>query len=191
MKIWSSEHIFNHRWENVVKAAINKYPNPLNPSVIGVDVIDRHIDQHVIRSHRLFTTRWNTPGWISKLIGGNPICFASEHSHIDVKNKELSLLSRNLNLKNVLHIEERLTYSVHPEDSSKTLLKQEAQITVQNLPLINNLENLIATTINSNANKGRQAIEYIINKMNDIKDEATHSVVSSIANHQTSKVDSL
>ena len=179
MKIWSSEHIFNHSWDSVVKAALNKYPNPLNPSVVGLDVVERRIDQHRIQSHRLFVTRWSFPDWINKLIGlGDQMCFASEHSKIDIQKKELSLLSRNLTLNNIINVEERLTYSVHPDDSSKTLLKQEAQITVQNMPLISYLETLTANTINSNAKKGRQAIEYVILKMNDITDEATHSVTA-------------
>ena len=72
MKIWSSEHVFNHSWDNVVKAALQKYPNPLNPSVVGVDVIDRVIDNEraLIKSHRLLTTTWSFPPWIAKLIGG-------------------------------------------------------------------------------------------------------------------------
>jgi hypothetical protein len=176
MKIWSSEHIFNHSWDNVIKAQINKYPNPLNPGVIGIDVIERRIEQHTISSHRLFITKWNIPEWFHKVIGGNPICYASEHSHIDRENKEFSLRSRNITLNNIISIEEKLTYTVHPQDTAKTLLRQEAQITVSNMPLISYMESLLANTINSNANKGRQAIEYIIHRMSDIKDEAEKSV---------------
>jgi hypothetical protein len=183
MKIWSSEHIFNHSWDNVVKAALKKYPNPLNPNVIGVDVIDRHVDGHMIKSHRLLTTKWSLPQWTNKVIGAHDrACFASEHSHIDIKNKEMSMRSRNLTLNHFINVEEKLTYCVHPEDETKTLLKQEAQITVQNMPLISYLENMIIKSMNSNAQKGRQAIEYIIHKMNDITDEATHSMVKNTQN---------
>ncbi|EGW15323.1 Protein slowmo-like 2 [Cricetulus griseus] len=28
----------------VTTAAMQKYPNPMNPSVVGVDVLDRHVD---------------------------------------------------------------------------------------------------------------------------------------------------
>ena len=172
MKIWSSEHVFNHSWDNVVKAALQKYPNPLNPGVIGVDVIDRNVDSNgILRSHRLLTTQWNLAPWIAKLIGGNKTCFASEHSAIDIKNKLFSLWSRNLTLNNVINVDEKLTYSIHPEDKNKTLLKQEAQITVQNLPIIDYMEGLVLSRINSNAHKGRQAIEYIIHKMNNITDD--------------------
>lgn len=172
MKIWSSEHVFNHSWDNVVKAALQKYPNPLNPSVIGVDVIDRHVDDNgILRSHRLFATQWNLAPWIAKLIGGNKTCFGSEHSVIDIKNKSFSLWSRNLTLNNLINVDEKLTYSIHPEDKTKTLLKQEAQITVQNLPIIDYMEGLVLTRINTNAQKGRQAIEFIIHKMNNITDD--------------------
>lgn len=175
MKIWSSEHVFNHSWENVVKAAMQKYPNPLNPGVVGVDVIERVIDPEraLIKSHRLLTTNWSLAPWITKLIGGNRTCYASEHSCVDLERKELSLRSRNLTFSNVIHVDEQLTYSVHPQDASKTLLRQEAQITVSNVPLIDYLEGLMANKINGNAQKGRQAIEFIIKQMNEITDKTT------------------
>jgi hypothetical protein len=176
MKIWSSEHIFNHPWDNVVKAQLNKYPNPLNSSVIGVDVIERRIAANTITSHRLMTTKWSVPDWLHVVIGANPICYASEHSLIDRSTKELTLRSRNTTLNNIISIEEKLVYSVHPQDTSKTVLKQEALITVQNLPLVHYMENLLVSTIHSNAHKGRQAIEYIIHRMSDMKDEAEKSV---------------
>lgn len=170
MKIWSSEHVFDHPWENVVKAALQKYPNPLNPGVIGVDVVERCVDPNgVLKSHRLMATKWQVPSYITKLLGGNKICYASEHSQIDLKKQELTLQTRNLTFNNVVHIDEKLTYSIL-EDTKKTLLKQETQIIIKNVPLIDYMENLMVTKINSNAQMGRKAIEFIINKMNDITD---------------------
>jgi len=183
MKIWTTEHVFNHTWENVAKAALNKYPNPLNPGVTGVDVIDRRIENGIIKSHRLLISQWSMAPWIMKLLGGNRICFASEHSQIDRLNKTLSLRSRNLTFNNVINVDEKLVYSIHPDDDSKTILKQEAVITVQNVPLIDYMENLLATRINSNAAKGRQAIEFIIDKMNNITDDAAITVKSKFGNN--------
>jgi hypothetical protein len=185
MKIWSSEHVFNHTWDNVVKAALQKYPNPINPSVIGVDVVDRVIDPTtaVIKSHRLLTSKWNISPWITNILGGNSMIFGSEHSVIDLKNHVFSLRSRNLTFNTVVNVDEKLTYSIHPEDSKKTLLKQEAIITVQNVPVIDYLEKLMVTNINANSKKGRQAIEYIIEKMNFITDDAAMSVNSKFSEH--------
>ena len=184
MNIWSSEHVFNHSWENVVKAALQKYPNPLNPGVIGVDVVDRKIENGLIKSHRLLVSQWSMAPWISKLLGGNKICYASEHSQIDLQSRTMSLRSRNLTFNNVLNVDEKLVYSIHPEDESKTLLKQEALITVQNVPLIDYLENALITKMNANAQKGRLAIEFIIHKMNNMTDDATNTVKNTFAERE-------
>lgn len=55
----------SHPWDTVVKAACRKYPNPLNPSVLGTDVIDREVKDGVLYSHRLVTTQWRFPKWLS------------------------------------------------------------------------------------------------------------------------------
>jgi hypothetical protein len=70
MKIWSSEHTFGHTWEQITKAVWRKYPNPMNPNVVGTDVLERHVDeQGVLHSHRLLTTaKWNTPRFVTSVI---------------------------------------------------------------------------------------------------------------------------
>lgn len=50
-------------------AAMRKYPNPMNPSVVGVDVLDRHVDASgKLHSHRLLSTEWGIPS-IVKSVG--------------------------------------------------------------------------------------------------------------------------
>lgn len=108
--------------------------------------------------------------------GGNRACYASEHSCIDLERKVMSLRSRNLTFNNVINVEEKLTYTIHPEDNQKTLLRQEAQITVRNVPLIDYMEDTLAKKINGNAHKGRQAIEYVIKQINEITDDSAQTV---------------
>ena len=56
---------FRHPWETVAKAAWRKYPNPLNPGVTGIDVLNRHIDSRGrLESHRLLITKWSLPSWV-------------------------------------------------------------------------------------------------------------------------------
>ena len=58
MKIWTSEHIFDHTWDTVVKSQFRKYPNPHNNSVLGTDVYDRRVDPEtgILHSHRIITS---------------------------------------------------------------------------------------------------------------------------------------
>jgi len=163
MRIWGSEHTFNHSWDTVVTATWRKYPNPHNTSVKGVDVIDRSIDdQGRLRSHRLMITNWGMPTWVAKLIGLQESVYASEHSIVDPENKTLTLNSRNISMGKVLRMDEHITYTQDPTDPEKTNFKQDVTVTVTGLPFIGRLEKLITDRSEDSSVKGRQAMEWII-----------------------------
>lgn len=66
LSLWLNSDIellsLSHPWETVTKAAMQKYPNPMNPSVFGVDVLDRRVDsQGRLHSTRLLSTEWGLP----------------------------------------------------------------------------------------------------------------------------------
>ncbi|KAM5245714.1 PRELI domain containing protein 3B isoform 2-T2 [Ctenodactylus gundi] len=152
MKIWTSEHVFDHPWETVTTAAMQKYPNPMNPNVVGVDVLDRHIDPcGKLHSHRLLSTEWGLPSIV-----------------------------KSISFTNMVSVDERLIYKPHPQDQEKTVLTQEAIITVKGVSLSSYLEGLMASTISSNANKGREAMEWVIHKLNAEIEELTASARGSI-----------
>lgn len=65
IKIILIDFFCRHPWSTVAKAAWRKYPNPINSSVVGIDVLDRHLDSRGrLESHRLLITRWNLPSWV-------------------------------------------------------------------------------------------------------------------------------
>lgn len=64
--VWVS--VASHPWETVTTAAMQKYPNPMNPSVVGVDVLDRHVDPSgKLHSHRLLSTEWGLPSIVKSV----------------------------------------------------------------------------------------------------------------------------
>ncbi|XP_042653984.1 PRELI domain containing protein 3A isoform X1 [Tyto alba] len=175
MKIWSSEHVFGHPWDTVIKAAMRKYPNPMNPCVVGVDVLDRSLDnQGRLHSHRLLSTEWGLPSIVKAILGtSRTLTYIEEHSVVDPVEKKMELCSTNITLTNLVSVDERLVYTPHPENPEKTVLTQEAIITVKGISLSSYLESLMANTISSNARKllqgllkGRDALEWVISKLN-------------------------
>lgn len=54
---------FSHSWETVAQAAWRKYPNPMNPAVIGTDVVERKVVDGVLHTHRLVSSKWYFPKW--------------------------------------------------------------------------------------------------------------------------------
>ncbi|CAD7669179.1 unnamed protein product [Nyctereutes procyonoides] len=172
MKIWTSEHVFDHPWETVTTAAMQKYPNPMNPSVVGVDVCT---------SHRLLSTEWGLPSIVKSLIGAaRTKTYVQEHSVVDPVEKTMELKSTNISFTNMVSVDERLIYKPHPQDPEKTVLTQEAIISVKGVSLSSYLEGLMASTISSNANKGREAMEWVIHKLNAEIEELAASARGSI-----------
>eukprot|EP00069_Balaena_mysticetus_P016567 bmy_10625T0 len=161
MKIWTSEHVFDHPWETVTTAAMQKYPNPMNPSVVGVDVLDRHVDlSGKLHSHRLLSTEWGLPSIVKSLIGAaRTKTYVQEHSVVDPVEKTMELKSTNISFTNMVSVDERLIYKPHPQDPEKTVLTQEAIITVKG---------------------GREAVEWVIHKLNAEIEELTASARGSI-----------
>jgi len=147
-----------------VQAAWRKYPNPQNPNVTGLDVVDRKLDNAgVLHSHRLMRTEWGLPRWATELIGIDRPCYVSEHSEVNPDQKLMTLKSRNVTFSNFVSIDEQLIYEPHPTEPDKTLLKQEAVITVSGVPLTSYMESIVMSGCNSNAGKGREAMEWVIN----------------------------
>lgn len=167
MRIWTSEHTFNHPWETVATAAWRKYPNPHNPAVIGTDVIERKVVDGVLHSSRLVSSQWYFPRWAQALIGSANICYAAEESEVNPNQRHMILRTINLTFCRNIAVRETLKYTPHPVDTQKTLLEQEAVITVKGVPLSSYMEDILSSKISTNATKGRQAMEWVINKLNE------------------------
>lgn len=176
MKIWESQHTFSHPWETVTQALWQKYPNPLNPHVVGVDIVDRRVtEEGNLFSERLMTTEWGLANWVKKLIGFEEHAYAHEISTVDPKEKNLFINSHNLTFNSKVNVEENITYAPHPDDpEGKTLMTQQAIVTVQGVPLTSYMEQLMTTSIAGNASNGRLALESVIlrvqSEAKDIKD---------------------
>uniref|UniRef100_A0A0K8TQ31 Putative member of the intramitochondrial sorting protein family n=1 Tax=Tabanus bromius TaxID=304241 RepID=A0A0K8TQ31_TABBR len=166
MKIWTSEHTFNHPWETVAQAAWRKYPNPINTSVVGTDVVERKVVDGVLHTHRLVSSKWYFPKWAQAMIGTAKICYASERSTVSPKDRVMTLKTRNLTFCSHVSVDEILYYTPHPTDPTKTLLKQEATVTVEGVPLSHYMEDLLTSKISFNAGKGRQGLEWVIGRIN-------------------------
>ena len=109
--------VFRHTWEQITMAAWQKYPNPMNPNVVGTDVLERHVDDRgVLHSHRLLTTaKWSVPRFVTSVIekectdvvtpphlfvlqflGIDEYCHVYEYSTVDPKSKLMTLRSVNV-----------------------------------------------------------------------------------------------
>lgn len=105
------------------------------------------------------------------------MCYASERSEVNPSERHMILRTINLTFCRYIAVHETLKYMPHPAEPEKTLLKQEAVVTVRGVPLNTYMEDLLTNTISSNAGKGRLAMEWVISKLDtEVKHFANSAV---------------
>uniref|UniRef100_A0A1B0C2L8 PRELI/MSF1 domain-containing protein n=1 Tax=Glossina palpalis gambiensis TaxID=67801 RepID=A0A1B0C2L8_9MUSC len=90
--------------------------------------------------------------------GSAKICFATECSTQDRNKRQMMLKPTNLTHCRHISADEVLYYKPHPTNSWKTLLKQEASISVRGVTLSHYMEDLLTSATSKNAGKGRQGL---------------------------------
>ncbi|EDS30686.1 slowmo [Culex quinquefasciatus] len=142
--------------------AWRKYPNQINTAVIRTDV------SCILHTHRLVSSKRYFLQWAQ--IGSPNVCYASEQSTED-PGKRLKTI--NLTFGSFLSVYETLRYVPHPTDPCKTLLKHEATVQVEGVPLN------LAKNISTNAGNDRQGYEWVIGKLNSEVKELATSIATS------------
>jgi len=165
MKVWTSEHVYDHPWHTVVNAAYRKYPNPFNLSVTAVDVVQQNIDQGILKTERIMQSQFFVPSWAAKLTGFSGQQYSREYTEIDPISRRMVLFTRNLNCSGFLRVDERLVYKPHESDREKTVLKQEMSVEVDLPAFTGYCEQSFLNSYQSNAEKGRKGMEWVIDQM--------------------------
>lgn len=78
----------------------------------------------------------------------------------------MTLKTTNVTFGSFLSMDEVLQYKPHPTDPTKTLLQQQATVSIEGVPLNRYMEEVLTKNIHNNANRGRQGLEWVINKIN-------------------------
>ncbi|KAL9654660.1 hypothetical protein ABK040_006722 [Willaertia magna] len=179
-------HTYQHPWERVTNAFWHKYPNPLSPHVLSIDVLDRWIDEEGnLHTVRLMTCKDRAvPEWISNVVGGKNYAYVIERSMINLNEKQLVMKSKNISYESLISVEETCRYTVDKENTEHTLFSQEAKISVPIWGLAaRKVENLTLENFHKNAKKGLQAMEHICEK---IKNNTYLDIFSTTSNNTES-----
>lgn len=94
------------------------------------------------------------------------MCYASERSTVDPNERQMTLKTTNVTFGSFLSVDEVLLYKPHPTDPSRTLLQQQATVSVEGVPLSRYMEEALTNNISFNASRGRLGLEWVINKIN-------------------------
>jgi len=107
-----SEHMFRYSWDQVSKAFWCRYPNPQSKHVLTEDVISRKVDSSgKLLTKRLLSKTTKAPKWAEKVgLVQSRVCFIIEESIVDPVNKLLTTYTKNIGMKNILCVDEKVIY---------------------------------------------------------------------------------
>ncbi|GAA5979825.1 hypothetical protein JCM11641_002705 [Rhodosporidiobolus odoratus] len=135
VQLFTTSFPFNFPWPAQVYAVMNKYPNPLAPHVVSVDVVDRRfLEDGTLRSERILGIQQDSPRWVRRLLGAPDITYAREISFLVPSSlppphpplppetpstslaepPKLLMASTNLSLSSLLQCRESISYLPHP-----------------------------------------------------------------------------
>ncbi|GAA6033384.1 hypothetical protein JCM8097_006724 [Rhodosporidiobolus ruineniae] len=134
--VFTTSFPFPYPWPAQTYAVLNKYPNPLAPHVVSVDVVSRTVmDDGTLRSERILGIRQDSPRWVRRLLGAPDITYAREVSFVVPSSlpspspspsspepasqalqepPKLLMASTNLSLSSLLQCREAISYIPHP-----------------------------------------------------------------------------
>ncbi|KAK0426387.1 hypothetical protein QR680_009684 [Steinernema hermaphroditum] len=182
MRVYSSEYVFDAPWEEVVKAAWKKYPNPMNQAVSSIDVLNHEITkQGSLISERILESEFHVPSWVTKLTGFAGTQYSHETSEIHPEQQIMSLYTRNLNCIHFLRVDEKMSYQPHPTDMNKTVLRQEASVQVRTPAFSDYCEKAFLSVYQANAEKGRKGLEWVIDKLKKEYNEVSTRVTNEVS----------
>ncbi|GAA5854908.1 hypothetical protein JCM8547_004118 [Rhodosporidiobolus lusitaniae] len=134
--IFTTSFSFPFPWPAQAYAVMNKYPNPLAPHVVSVDVIDRQVmEDGTVRSERILGIMQESPRWVRRLLGAPDVTYAREVSFLVPSSlpnpslpsppgepaslaleepPKLLMASTNLSLSSLLQCRESISYLPRP-----------------------------------------------------------------------------
>lgn len=152
-----------------------KYPNEELSHVANVDVLARSVDPEtrVMTSTRLLSCETAMPCWMAKMVGSS-MGFVLEETTVDVENKSLVSRSQNLTMSSMMTIEEKCSYTEHPDNPEWTLLKQEFTVRAAGgcsmFGMASRVESFAVNRATANMDTGRAILNSIASDVRGIMD---------------------
>lgn len=95
-----------------------RYPSPVTPHIVSVDVVSRQVSLHsgCIYTDRIILKRGAAsalPKWFPKAFLGKSEAWIFERSNVDVEGNEAVVLTRNLDHRHLMDLQEDLFIKSH------------------------------------------------------------------------------
>ena len=83
-------------------------------------MLDRKVSEDgKLSTTRIFGSHWNFPALLATVLGLPEMCYAVEHSEVDLKEEKMTLKMVNYTFLGILAVEETLVYQKHKDNPNE------------------------------------------------------------------------
>jgi len=137
----------------------------MSKHVLSEDVVERRIDD----SGRLITKRLlsktnKMPKWAERFLNTNRVLVVEE-SIVDPNSRTFVTFTRNVGLKSYLTIEEKVTYTVAPDNDHFTLTARQAWINSNMFGISRAVQAFAVERFKHNCDKARKGYQLVLDTM--------------------------
>lgn len=176
VRFFTNKHVFDHDWPTVTEAIWQRYPNPYAQHVHALDVLSRHVDpaSGTLHSLRLIVKSGILPSWLASIARvGKAEALVVEESVVDVVGQRLCTVTRNINHRRMMVVEERATYE--RIDETSTLLTTDAVFRCQlNRFVSEKMEAVCHSRFADNLSRSRLAMQWCLERLKKHRQQHAH-----------------
>ncbi|KAF0928049.1 hypothetical protein E2562_037380 [Oryza meyeriana var. granulata] len=178
---YTQEHVYRHPWHRVTAAAWRKFTDAdaraaALSNILEVHTLSRRVDAQSGRIEAVRAIAGRAPPLPLLLRGlvaaaGGDVVLCVEHTAVDGPARAMRVVSRNANLRGLVHVEETCSYRPHPDRPDEwTLFRQETNIRCAPLAAVaaraaEMVERRCAERFAQNASKGREVVDTICKRL--------------------------
>lgn len=137
----------------------------LSKHVLTEDIIHRSVDpEGKLLTKRLLTKTNSAPKWTERFLPSN-IVYIVEESIVDIKNKTLITYTRNIGLRHLMCLEEKVVYKQCDSLNSQTVLEKHAWINSTFYGLSSAIQRFGLERYKQNIKKASKGFNYTLENM--------------------------
>jgi len=180
MRYYESSQTFHYNWEQVVKAFWCRYPNPFSSHVLSEDVVHRKVDSSgKLLTKRLISKTNSAPKWTERFLPSKNVLVVEE-SVLDPNGHTLTTYTRNIGLKHLMTIEEKVTYRSSDDGKGWTVADRQAWIDSSVFGLSSAVQRFGLERFKKNVSKACQGFNFVLTALYD---NLNAEVVTTSENH--------
>ncbi|CAF2397648.1 unnamed protein product [Rotaria sp. Silwood2] len=169
VKTYIAEWLYRFPWSQVISGFWQKFPNPYTGHILSEDVLYRTItNDQILITIRLLTKTNNIPRWGEFLFSRgsvSTIAFIIEESICDLKQKTFTTVTKNINLKSLMTVEETCIYHPDKNNESRTICEKKFIATSELFGLKTTLETFAIQRYKKNQESASLGLEFLLHKL--------------------------